>query len=201
MIIVSYKYSFHIQCHRVLGCTRDKLTVYTKRTLGVKFFGLSKKYPAILNQYPTRFNFDVCHSNTSHSDKHTHTHTHARTHARTHTHTHTHVHTHTHTHTQRSVYQLLFSILSSVQIIVNIIISASSSYAKVGIAFQLHANKTSRDLALLMNGVFTQLGSSLGHWVPSCSSAWCTTPVCSNNQTRVVLEDRYGILPLAYKTV
>ena len=48
------------------------------------------------------------------------------------------------------------------QVVVNIIVSASSSYAKVSIAFQLYADKTSRDLALLMNGVFTQLGSLIG---------------------------------------
>lgn len=44
----------------------------------------------------------------------------------------------------------------------NVIVNATASYAKVGIAFQLHADQTSKDLALLMNGVFTQLGSLLG---------------------------------------
>ena len=48
------------------------------------------------------------------------------------------------------------------QVVVNVIISVTSSYAKIGIVFQLHADQTNKGLALLMNGVFTQLGSLLG---------------------------------------
>ena len=48
------------------------------------------------------------------------------------------------------------------QVVVNVAIGALSSYAKVGVAVQLHADKINKDVALLANGVFTQLGSMLG---------------------------------------
>ena len=44
----------------------------------------------------------------------------------------------------------------------NVAIGALASYAKVGIAVQLHADKSNKDAALLANGILTQLGSLLG---------------------------------------